>query len=186
MKHLKIFRILGITLILALLIATIPATPAMAAPYITLSPTQGIVGATISVTGVSLPPTANITSPVYVILYFSSQVVSLAQPITSVTKIKTVATPMTSATGTISATFTIPTKFDDNSNVTPGPHYLYACLHTTPYTVFDTSTLTVITNAISLDPLSPLSGPAGTPVVISGSNCPVSTPLVNISVLPLY
>jgi hypothetical protein len=50
MKYMKIFRILGIALVLSLLMLAIPATPALAAS-ITLSPTSGEVGTTITVNG---------------------------------------------------------------------------------------------------------------------------------------
>ena len=50
MKHSKIFRILVLVIILPLLMLAVPATPALAAS-ITLSPTSGEVGTTVTVTG---------------------------------------------------------------------------------------------------------------------------------------
>ena len=48
----KIFRTLALAIILALLVvAIIPATPALAAPVITLSPTSGAIGTEVTVTG---------------------------------------------------------------------------------------------------------------------------------------
>lgn len=52
MKYNKIFRTLALAIILALLVvAIIPATPALAAPVITLSPTSGAIGTEVTVTG---------------------------------------------------------------------------------------------------------------------------------------
>ena len=48
----KIFRTLALAIILALLVvAIIPATPALAAPIIILSPTSGAIGTEVTVTG---------------------------------------------------------------------------------------------------------------------------------------
>lgn len=51
MKYNKIFRTLVIAVILSLLGVVIPATPALAAPVITLSPTSGSIGTKVTVTG---------------------------------------------------------------------------------------------------------------------------------------
>ena len=51
MRVKKIFRTLGIVIILALLALAISATPALAAPAVTLSQPTGPVGATVYVSG---------------------------------------------------------------------------------------------------------------------------------------
>jgi len=51
MKHNKILRILSLALALSLLMVAIPATPVLAAPIITLSPTTGAIGTKVTVTG---------------------------------------------------------------------------------------------------------------------------------------
>ncbi len=51
MRFNRFFAILATTVILSLLAVTIPATPALAAPTITLSPTSGTAGTTIIVSG---------------------------------------------------------------------------------------------------------------------------------------
>ena len=51
MRYSKILRILSLALILSLLMIVIPATPALAAPAITLSPTSGAIGTRVTVTG---------------------------------------------------------------------------------------------------------------------------------------
>ena len=49
MKSGKIFRILAVVLLLPLLLAIIPVTPALAAPILTVSPTSGAVGTMVTV-----------------------------------------------------------------------------------------------------------------------------------------
>ena len=51
MRHGKALCILSLAIILSLLMVAIPATPALAAPVITLSPTSGAIGTTVTVTG---------------------------------------------------------------------------------------------------------------------------------------
>jgi len=51
MRHSKILRILSLAIILSLLMVAITATPALAAPVITLSPTSGAIGTEVTVTG---------------------------------------------------------------------------------------------------------------------------------------
>jgi len=59
MKYSKIFRTMVLTIILSLLLIAIPATPALAAT-ITLSPTSGAPGSTVTVTGTGFSPTHEI------------------------------------------------------------------------------------------------------------------------------
>ncbi len=51
MKYAKVLRTLAIAVILFLVIVLIPATPALAAPVITLSPTSGSPGTRVAVAG---------------------------------------------------------------------------------------------------------------------------------------
>jgi len=51
MRHNKILRMLSLALVLSLLMVAIPATPALAAPIITLSPTSGAIGTKVTVSG---------------------------------------------------------------------------------------------------------------------------------------
>ena len=51
MRYGKALRILALGSILSLLVTVIPATPALAAPLITLSPTSGAIGTKLTVTG---------------------------------------------------------------------------------------------------------------------------------------
>ena len=64
MKHNKFFRILSVGVILAMLVAVIPVSPALAAyDYdIELDPEEGEIGDTIDITGSDWPPSTNMAS----------------------------------------------------------------------------------------------------------------------------
>ncbi|UCC90661.1 MAG: hypothetical protein JSW24_00355, partial [Dehalococcoidia bacterium] len=53
MKYAKVLRTLAIVATLSLVIVLIPATPALAAPSITLSPTSGSPGTRVTVEGIN-------------------------------------------------------------------------------------------------------------------------------------
>ena len=55
MKLAKIIRILGIAIILSLLIAVIPAVPALAVGDISLYPDEGNIGDKITIIGTGFP-----------------------------------------------------------------------------------------------------------------------------------
>ncbi len=60
MKYKRILRIFGAALILSLLMAVIPAIPALAFDYtISISPTQGKIGDTIHINGSSFTPSTD-------------------------------------------------------------------------------------------------------------------------------
>ncbi len=164
MKRTKIMRILGIALILALLLAVIPATPALANYELTLVPTSGAIGATITIVG------SNFGAGNQYLLYMSSQLVGVNGDLSVVTAKKTVASAnLGAATTSFTTTFAIPSKFDDNTDVPSGTTYIYSCLAgvATSYTVLSSAALTVTGGSITL---SPLTGPVGTAVQIVGSN----------------
>jgi hypothetical protein len=163
MKRTRILRILGIALILALLLAVLPATPALAAYDLTLVPTTGSIGNTITVIGSTFGGGATY------ILYLSDQLVTAGSSLQTVTTKKTVATAALGATDTgFTTTFAIPSKFDDNTDLTSGTYYVYACVAgASPYVVLNYTTLTVTGGTITL---SPTTGPVGTAVQITGSN----------------
>jgi len=89
MKYNKIFRILAIAIIIALLIIAIPATPALA-QSITLTPTSGTPGTTVNVTGTGFTAYAG----TYVYIYFSTTYGSPA---------------LVAAAGGLTASFQVPT-----------------------------------------------------------------------------
>jgi len=95
MRHNKILRILPLALVLSLLMVAIPATPALAAPIITLSPTSGAIGTKVTVTGTNFNSYAGDTIS---ISFDDSGIVTLTVP----------------DTGSFSVSFSIP------SNAKPG------------------------------------------------------------------
>ena len=88
MKHNKIFCVLILAIILALLVVAIPATPALAQVMVA-SPSSGIPGTTVTVTGSGFITYAT----QWVHIFFSSV---------------WIAAPLVNAQGTFSATFSIP------------------------------------------------------------------------------
>ncbi len=70
MKLGKVLRIIGVTLILALALAAIPAVPALAANNILLSLTSGKVGDSVTVTGTNFSPSSS-TSEHYANVIFA-------------------------------------------------------------------------------------------------------------------
>jgi hypothetical protein len=168
MKSMKIARLLGITLVISLLMVAIPASPALAVYDMLVSPTSGQIGTTITINGSSFVPTSNPADPQYVIVYFSSQNVVVGSLVgTDVTIYKTVFQAQTTASGTFTGTFQIPSKFNDNSDVGSGTHYLYAAQHTAPTQILGKATFTVVGGDISLNPLT---GIVDSPLVITGDN----------------
>ncbi len=157
MKRTRIMSILGIAIVLALLAAIVPVTPAFALSM-ALSPTTAQTGATVSISGSSF-----IASTTYN-FFFSNQSATWGANIgTDVTVYRTVAQAQSTAAGGISATFTVPTTFSDNSAVTAGTHYIYACSTTA---IEGLATLNVTAGDITL---TPTTGPAFTAVQIIGS-----------------
>ncbi len=166
MKRSRLLRILGISIIVSLLIIALPATPALAGT-ITLSPLQGDIGATITITGAGFQPT--ITDAQYVLLYFSSQQASIGQYIGAsgtVTVYATIGQILANSSGGFTATFTVPEKLSDNSNVVSGTYYVYACQHTAPDYIVGVTTFTVTGGDITI---SPVSGTVDTYVTITGT-----------------
>jgi len=142
MKHSKIFRTLALAIILALLLLTIPATPAQA-QYVTLNPTSGTIGTTVTITGTAF------TAYTVVYIYFGYYAYSYVA----------VATVMTG--GYFSTSFVVPSTATPGQTyiiVRDGPSYTSTALATTPFTV----TARQIT-------ISPSSGYVGSTVTVSGS-----------------
>ena len=174
MKRSRIIRLLGIAVIVSLLMAAIPASPALAASII-LTPAQGSIGDTVSITGSAFNPSVP-PDQQYVILYFSNQAAQLGQSIGAhVITYKMISQSVTNSTGAFSAAFTVPTKFQDNSNVIPGVHYIHACNSIAPQLIVYTTTFTVIgAGELSIDINE---GTVDTLVQISGSSFSASQPI---------
>ncbi len=164
MKRTRIMRILGIALILALLLAVIPATPVFAAYEMTLVPTTGAIGATITVVG------SNFAASTQYILYLSNQVVAAGGNLNTVaTKVTVKTVTVAAGSSSFTTTFPIPPQFDNLAALTTGTHYVYSCLAgaTTSTIVLSSATLSVTGGSITL---SPTTGPVGTTIQIVGAS----------------
>jgi len=150
MKHSKIFRTLVSTIILCLLLLAVPATPALAQP-ITVSPTSGTVGTTVTVTGYGF------TGVPYVYIFFGYYA---TYPVKSSTVIG----------GQFSTTFVVP------NTATPGIHPV-TVQDTATYgaaTVATTGYFTVTQVQLTI---SPLSGYVGDHITISGTGFAANSPI---------
>jgi hypothetical protein len=167
MKLLKIGKFLGIVLVLSLILIVIPVSPALAAYDISLSPTNGQVGDTITITG------ANFPASTLIYFCFSNQAALINQYIgTDVTTYSTVASTTTTTSGTLSTTFVVPSKFSTNNNdVMTGLHYLYATVFTADVPprqlIVNSTSFNVVGGDISLNPTI---GIVDSPVVITGDS----------------
>jgi len=139
MKYAKLFGTLALVIILALLLVAIPATPALAAS-ITLSPTSGDVGTTVTVSGTG---------------FVAGRVIDIYFYYDSTYNVPTWTSA--SSAGTISTTFTVP-------NVATGAYLVRALDYDTQQFVA-TATFTVSAVQIEIDPDE---GTVGTEVEISG------------------
>jgi len=138
----KSFRTLAVVIIISLLLVVILATPAQA-QYVTLSPTSGTIGTTVTITGTGF------TAYTVVYIYFGYYAYSYVA----------VATVMTG--GYFSTSFVVPSTATPGLTyiiVRDGPSYTSTALATTPFTV----TARQIT-------ISPSSGYVGSTVTVSGS-----------------
>ena len=175
MKLMKTAKLLGIAIIISLLVVAIPASPALGASLLA-SPGSGQIGDSITVTGSGFISTIDPTDGV--VLYFSNQSAVIGHYIgTNVTVYKTVAAGVTTGTGPIgvfTTTFVIPNKFNDNSNVTAGTHYIYACQPGASFAIVGVATLTVVGGEISINPLT---GIVDSPLTITGSSFAASQPI---------
>jgi len=171
MKYTRIMKMLGIILILALLLAIIPATPAFAATLV-LSTASGKIGDQVTVIGTQF----SALQPVAV--YFSNQSATIGQKIqTNVTVYQTLFIETADAYAGFTKVFTVPSRITSMGNVevTAGTYYLYACILTSldPNSIYAVQTFTV-TGTGSLTS-TPATGPVDTPVTITGSSFVANT-----------
>jgi len=177
MKYAKILRIFSIAIILSLLVVALPATPAQALGILTLSPTEGSIGDTITITGTGFNKSTSTTER-YAIIYFSSQEASTIDDIDSDVTIYEVARDgvyLDEEDGAFTTTFTVPDILNDgatNADVTSGTYYLYLCYYypgtTTIVTLIRAAAeFTVTGGEIIIDPDR---GPVDTEVEITGTD----------------
>ncbi len=161
----KIFGALALAIILSLMVIAIPATPALAAESLRVSPTKGAVGDEIDVTGSDYTP----GDKVYI--YFSSEEVDKGDDIEDDLdvweEVETTSAGRTGDTdeGDIDTYFDVPDELTDgheDEDVTGGDYFVYATEKKEgKILAVDEFTVTGIT-------ISPTEGPVGTEVDIEG------------------
>ncbi len=181
MKKTKLFHIMVLATVLALLAVAVPAAPALAAA-VTLSPTSAEIGDIITVTGSGYTPTSAGGTPYanYVRVYLSPQSVNTGTAITSLSTygsmVQTYAGEVGTLTeGNISTTFVVPAQLTTGTvdeDVHGGTYYVYTTQTTNAVgfpetTIVTKDTLTIIAEAITIDPDE---GPVGTEVEITGED----------------
>ena len=176
MKYRKMFCVLASAIILALLMAVIPATPTLAVERdIVLSASSGNIGDEITVTGIDWQPSTD--EPAVerrVSIYFAGDEVAKGKYIdTHVdTYFKMVADPEVgyaddADAGEFSGTFIVPSQLlngTDDEDVTFGTYYIYITKISNNY-IYAVAEFTVVGGEITI---TPAHGIVGTEVEISG------------------
>jgi len=160
----KIFGALALAVILSLLVIAIPATPALAAERVTLSPSKGEIGDRIDIEGSGYDPGDK------VFVYFSSEEADEGDDIDDLDVWEEVETTYAGAEGDtdegeIDASFKVPeelTDGDEDEDVHGGDYFVY-----TTYKKED-EILTVDDFTVIGITISPTEGPVGTEVEIEG------------------
>ena len=176
MRYTKMLRLFTIVIVLSLLLIALPVTPAYAAS-IDITPEEGIIGTTVTVTGTGFNKSTDETDK-YAVVYFSSQEATTSEDIddevTTYEKVKDAIDLDTE--GEFERTFTVPAELndgDDDKDVTSGTYYIYVChyLSMNPPTLSPRiraiAEFTVIAGEIEIDPDK---GPVGTEVEINGTD----------------
>ena len=175
MKHAKLFRMLAIGVILSLLVAVIPASPALAAREIDLEKDEGEIGEYIDVTGENWPPSDPGADPPfyrYLDIYFTSEEASIGNDIDDdITIYELVEDKVQVDTdGEFESRFRVPDELQDGSpdeDVRGGTYYV--CV--TYWEAEDIKAVAEFTIAAGeITDFSPDSGPVGTEVEISGED----------------
>jgi hypothetical protein len=183
MKHIKLFRILALAVVLSLLMVAVPATPALAFDYdIDLDPEQGKIGDEITVTGDDWSPSYEDDEGEFherrVGIYFSADEADVNDYIDDeVEDYDKVGTKQVSEEdessdpGDFERKFDVPDELKDGDRdrtVEPGTYYVYVTKEEVGKRIYAVAEFTVVGEGdISIDPDD---GPVGTEVEISGSD----------------
>ncbi len=191
MNYMKVLRITGVTLILSLLLVAIPAAPALAINEISLSPSSGAVGDSITVIGDDWASTYRPGDHEYwAEIYFAKDSRNINQLIggqsSSADTYNYLAESYDSidSDGAFEATFTIPTRLThgtDDEDVTTGTYYVYVTLSrddTGDNNIIKAKETFTVTASGTLNTPSPTSGSAGTTVTLSGTGFLASYPII--------
>ena len=164
MKYFKIFRILAVALMLALLAATMPATPALAQAYLYVYPTRGEIGDTFELYGYDFA-----TNYVYD-MYFSGEIASVGEDIDDdVLNYEFLGEITTDLNGEfVEFFFDVPAELTDgdaDERVRGGTYYIYAT-YANQEDIKARVTFTV--EVVALITLDPDDGIVGTEVTVTG------------------
>jgi hypothetical protein len=179
MKNRKFVSILGLAIIFSLLLAVVPALPALAYGNLSLSPATGPVDTTVYISGDTFTH-SSATVEYYAEIYFSDENKALGTNINTVLNYSLVSDMevLIDTTGVFDGSFQVPSQLSTTGDaVTTGTYYVYITYTTYNTTSGDTTTFSTIqgkdtftvTGSGTLSALSPASGPAGTDVTISGT-----------------
>ncbi|MFH1652110.1 MAG: hypothetical protein ABID87_08450, partial [Chloroflexota bacterium] len=180
MKTASTFRIIGtLFVLLLLLIAALPASPAYAARAIDLDIADGKIGDSVGITGSGWSASTGSTDK-FIDIFFSSDDADVGNLInTQVKTYKKLKTVWINEEGEfpINTAFTVPSSMNDGSvddDVTSGTYFIYASREYTspdaPATVIGAvATFSVAGGEITIDPED---GPVGTPIDIQGIDFP--------------
>ena len=175
MKCNKIFRILGIAVVLSLLLVAIPASPALAARVIELDPEEGKIGDTITITGTGFTASTD-TNERHVDIYFAKDEADTYDDIDDeVNTYEFLRSPLIGYVddddeGEFETTFKVPAELNDGTDdedVEPGTYYVYVTIYNT-YRIKAYAEFTVLAGGeITIDPDE---GTVGTEVEINGTD----------------
>ncbi len=166
MRYIKSLRIMAAALTIALLAATLPATPALAAALLYTDPTRGKINDSISVFGYGFTPGVTVN------IYFSSDNAQVNDYFdVMVTAYELVATANSSGNqGEIDTDFIVPERLTDgyeSERVSNGNYYIYATYTTGNKEIRATANFTVVN--VSDVTLSQNKGAVNTNVEITGN-----------------
>ena len=157
----KIFRILALGIILALMVVAIPATPALAAEAVNVNPDEGEIGDPVGIEGYGF------NANEIVRIYFSSDKANVGGDIDKLDAYERVRSVNTADDGTFDTDFRVPYELTQGyhpEDVHGGDYYVYVT-YGNSVRIEAIAQFTVINGEIELDPEE---GPVGTEVGISG------------------
>jgi len=168
MKYIKIFRILAVALVLALLAAMLPVTLSLAAgEYLDITQSQGKIGEKVDIFISNLnEPEARIN------LYFSDEPANMGERIdTDVLNYEQILSNIFTGTGVLDAFFDIPSELSDgddsDTKVRSGTYYVYLTYYQDKQIMARDSVTVESPGEITLDPGE---GVVGSEVEITGED----------------
>jgi len=174
MKRARTFRIFGMVVILSMLMVTAPVALAQLERYISLAPTKGRIGDTITIVGEGFNKSTSDTDK-YAGVVFSSQQASTSDDIgDQVTAYKMVKEGVwLDENGAFETTFTVPSELDDGDDkegVITGTYYIYVCHYTGNILAPRIRAITEFTVTVGEITIDPATGPVATIVEIRGTD----------------